>query len=443
MKKTIKSISVLLALMLLVSSIGVFPVSAADVTYSVSSAKGATGETVSVSVSLSTSIDLWGSNVQLKYNPSELQVVSYATGSAVSNGSINDSGTSVNFSGMYGAKSGTVFTVSFKILKESGKASLSLSSSENTDNDGAMYNDIGFSNGSIVIVNSVAAEKITLDKTSVTLEKGKTTVLKATVTPENATTGVTFYSSDDDIATVSEDGTITAVKGGTATITALSGEQSAKCTVTVSVPMTGIKADGSTTRKMAVGETINLTVLKVPADATDKVTAGWSSSNPEIATVKAGVVTAVAVGEATITAKAGKWNVTYKITVTEKGDESTTDESTTAESTTDESTTIPENTTSDESTTESTTVVAPPTGTTVPQTMAPPFGSTDEDFSLVEPTTNENALQNINNPDANKYVFIVAAAVIAVVAGTVAFLVIRGYKGKGKKQKIIVEEKFR
>lgn len=433
MKKTIKSISVLLALMLLVSSIGVIPVSAADVTYSVSSAKGATGDTVSVSVSLSTSVDLWGSNVQLKYNPAELQVVNYKTGSAVSNSSINDSGTSVNFSGVYGAKSGTVFTVSFKILKESGKSSLTLSSSENTDNNGAMYNDIGFSNGSIVIVNSVPAEKITLDKTSVTLQKGKTTVLKATVTPENATTGVTFYSSDDDIATVSEDGTITAVSGGTATITALSGEKSAKCTVTVSVPMTGIKADGSTTRKMAVGEKINLTVLKVPADATDKVTAGWSSSNPEIADVKAGVVTAVAVGEATITAKAGKWTVTYKITVTEKGDESTTDESTTT----------PESTTGDESTTESTTVVAPPTGTTVPQTIAPPFGSTDEDFSLVEPTTNENALQNMNNPDANKYIFIVAAAVIAVVAGTVAFLVIRGYKGKGKKQKIIVEEKFR
>ena len=433
MKKTIKSISVLLALMLLVSSIGVIPVSAADVTYSVSSAKGATGDTVSVSVSLSTSVDLWGSNVQLKYNPAELQVVNYKTGSAVSNGSINDSGTSVNFSGVYGAKSGTVFTVSFKILKESGKSSLTLSSSENTDNNGAMYNDIGFSNGSIVIVNSVTAENITLDKTSVTLQKGKTTVLKATVTPENATTGVTFYSSDDDIATVSEDGTITAVKGGTAIITALSGEKSAKCTVTVSVPMTGIKADGSTTRKMAVGEKINLTVLKVPADATDEVTAGWSSSNPEIADVKAGVVTAVAVGEATITAKAGKWTVTYKITVTEKGDESTTEESTTT----------PESTTGDESTTESTTVVAPPTGTTVPQTIAPPFGSTDEDFSLVEPTTNENALQNMNNPDANKYIFIVAAAVIAVVAGTVAFLVIRGYKGKGKKQKVIVEEKFR
>ena len=313
MKKTIKGISILLALMLLISGIGVIPVSAADVTYSVSPVKGATGETVTVAVSLSTSIDLWGSNVQLKYNPAELQVVDYATGSAVSNGSINDSGTSVNFSGMFAAKSGTVFTVSFKILKESGKSSLTLSSTENTDNAGAMYNDIAISNGSITIVNSVPAEKITLDKTSVTLEKGKTAVIKATVTPANATTGVTFYSSDDDIATVSDDGKITAVKGGTATITAISGEVTAKCTVTVSVPMTGIKADGSTNRKMAVGDSINLTVLKVPADATDKVTASWSTSNPEIATVKAGAVTAVAVGEATITAKAGKWTVTYKL----------------------------------------------------------------------------------------------------------------------------------
>ena len=421
MKRISKGISILLALMLLVVSVGIIPVSAADVTYSVSPAKGATGETVTVSVSLSTSIDLWGSNVQLKYNPSELQVVDYATGSAVSNGSINDSGSSVNFSGMYAAKSGTVFTVSFKILKESGKSSLALSSTENTDNAGTMYNDIGISNGSITIVNSVPAEKITLDKTSVTLEKGKTAVIKATVTPANATTGVTFYSSDDDIATVGADGTITAVKGGTATITALSGDVTAKCTVTVSVPMTGIKADGSTNRKMAVGETINLTVLKVPADATDKVTAGWSSSNPEIATVKAGVVTAVAVGEATITAKAGKWTATYKITVTEKTEESTTLESTTAESTTDESTTGEESTT-DIFTTEPT---------------------TKEEFSLVEPITNQNAMQNNANPNASRYIFVVAAAVIAVVAGAVAFLVLRGYKGKNKKQRIIVEEKFR
>ncbi len=416
--------------MFLITGICVIPASAADVTYSVSPAVGATGETVTVAVSVSTTIDLWGSNVQLKYNPEELQVVNCATGGAVSNGSVKDSGTSVNFSGMYGAKSGTVFTVSFKILKESGKASLTLSSSENTDFDGATH-DYSVSNGSITIVNKIPAEKVTLDKTTITLEKGKTAKLKATVSPENSTdTNVNFYSSDDNVVTVSNDGTITAVSGGTATITVFAGEKTAKCTVTVSVPMTGIKADGSTTRKMAVGEKINLSVLKVPSDATDSVTASWTSSNPQVASVKAGTVTAVSKGEATITAKVNSWTVTYKITVDEKTDESTTAESTTDESTTDESTT--DESTTDVFTTESTT--RPPYFTET---------TTKEEFSLVEPTSNENITENNKNAEFDRYIFVVAAIVIAVVAGTVAFLVLRGYKGKNKKQKIIVEEKHR
>ncbi len=430
MKKTMKSISILLTLMFLVTGLCVIPVSAADVTYSVSPAIGATGETVSVSVSLSTSVDLWGSNVQLKYNPAELQVVECAKGGIVSSGSINDSGTSVNFSGMYSAKSGTIFTVQFKILKESGKASLTLSSSENTDVNSVTYDDIAISNGSITVLNKVPVEKVTLDKTSLSLKKGEKAKITATVSPANTTSsGISFYSSDDDIATVSDDGTITAVKGGTATITALAGEKSAKCTVTVSVPMTGTKADGGTTKKMAVGDTVNLTVLKVPSDATDKVTASWTSSNPQVASVKAGTVTAVSVGEATITATVNKWTVTYKITVTEKTDESTT----AVESTTDESTTVPESTT-DVFATEPTTR---PIFTTVP--------TTKEEFSLVEPIINGNLNgDNGKNNERYKQLLVIASAVVVVVViGTVSFFVLKGYRGKNKKQRIIVEEKFR
>lgn len=429
MRITVKSISIILAFMVLVIGTCAVPVSAADVTYSVSPAIGATGETVTVSVSLSTSVDLWGANVSLKYNPAELQVVSCAAGSAASAGSsVNDTGSSVNFSGMFSAKSGTVFNVSFKILKESGKASLSLSSSENTDVNSVTYNDIAISNGSVTVLNKVPAEKITLDKTSVTLKKGATTKISATVSPSNTTdTNVTFYSSNDDIATVSDDGVITAVKGGTATITALAGEKSAKCTVTVSVPMTGIKADGSTTKEITVGDIINLTVLKVPSDATDKVTASWTSSNPQVASVKAGAVTAVSVGEATITATVNKWTVSYKITVTEKTDESTT----TPESTTDESTTVEESTT-DVFVTEPTT----------PSYTEP---TTKEEFSLVEPVLNDNYGNNdVKNTAQYKSLLVVAfAGVVAVVVGTVAFFVINGYRGKNKKQRIVVEEKFK
>ena len=80
---------------------------------------------------------------------------------------------------------------------------------------------------------TVAVEKITLDKTTAELTVGDTTTLKATVTPDNATDKtVTWTSSDESVATV-KDGVVTAVKAGTATITAKAGDKTATCTVTV------------------------------------------------------------------------------------------------------------------------------------------------------------------------------------------------------------------
>ena len=80
---------------------------------------------------------------------------------------------------------------------------------------------------------TVAVEKITLDKTTAEITVGETTTLKATVTPDNATNKtVTWTSSDESVATV-KDGVVTAVKAGTATITAKAGDKTATCTVTV------------------------------------------------------------------------------------------------------------------------------------------------------------------------------------------------------------------
>lgn len=428
MKKTIKSIAILLSLIFLITGICVVPTAAADVIYSVTPAIGATGETVTVSVSLSTSVDLWGANVSLKYNPEELQVVSCAAGEAVSSSNLYDTGSSVDFTGAYNAKSGTIFTVSFKILKESGKSALTLSSSKNIDANDVTYS-YSVSNSSITVLNKIPVEKVSLDKTSVILKKGETTKITATVSPSDTTDSkVIFYSSDDDIATVSKDGVITAVKGGTATITALAGEKSAKCNVTVTVPMTGIKAVGSTSRNAVVGDKINLSVVKAPADATDSLTVKWTTSNPNVAAVASnGTVTAAAVGEATITAKVNSWTVTYKITVAEKTGESTTEESTTVE----ESTT-------EESTTDA--FVTQPI--TRPQFTEP---TTKEEFSLVDPPKNENLNEN-DVKDTDKYLrflIIAAVGVVTVVIGAVAFFVTKGYYSKSKKQKIVVEEKFK
>ena len=83
----------------------------------------------------------------------------------------------------------------------------------------------------------VPVEEITLDKTVATLEEGKTLTLCATVIPEDATdASVVWSSSNEEVATVDEEGNVTAIAPGTATITVTSnesGEVSASCEVAV------------------------------------------------------------------------------------------------------------------------------------------------------------------------------------------------------------------
>ena len=75
---------------------------------------------------------------------------------------------------------------------------------------------------------------VTLAPTTANVEVGKTTKLTATVAPADATNQtVTYESSDATIATVSADGTVTGVKVGTVTITAMIDGKAATTTITV------------------------------------------------------------------------------------------------------------------------------------------------------------------------------------------------------------------
>ena len=79
----------------------------------------------------------------------------------------------------------------------------------------------------------ISVTGITLDKTTAELAEGETTTLVATVTPDNAADKtVTWTTSDASVATVTN-GEVSAVKAGTATITAKAGDKSATCTITV------------------------------------------------------------------------------------------------------------------------------------------------------------------------------------------------------------------
>ena len=355
LKRIKRMFAVVAAFVILMSVIFAVPASAASVTYSCTSASGAKGDTVTVSVKISSSVQIWGANVKLGFNSSELQYVSCAKGGIVSGGSLNPQGSSINFSGMFNAKSGTVFTAKFKILKDSGSSTLTLSSTENTDYDGNVYS-CSATGGRVTVTKPVTG--ISLNTTSVRLKKGGTAQLSATVTPSDATNRtVTYSSSNSKVATVTSGGKITAVGGGTATITAKAGGKSATCKVTVSVAQTGIKTSGGAERTVGLNSTLRLSVAKVPADATDSYGVTWSSSDTNIATVSSnGTVTGVALGTATITAKSNGWTATYKVTVVEKAEESSSDISS-EESSSDVSETETETTelTSTEAITESTT----------------------------------------------------------------------------------------
>ena len=160
----------------------------------------------------------------------------------------------------------------------------------------------------------VAVTGITLNKSSLSLTKGSSETLMATVTPYNATDKTVTWSSDNPaIATVDETGKVTAVGGGSAVITAQAGDQTATCAVTVTVPVISVSLNkGSLT--LVEGESETLTVTVNPTDATNQQIT-WSSSSSSVASVVDGVVTALAPGTAVITARVADKEATCVVQV--------------------------------------------------------------------------------------------------------------------------------
>ena len=169
-----------------------------------------------------------------------------------------------------------------------------------------------------VTSETIAVEQITLSATSLSLKLGDSRTLTATVIPSDATDSqVTWSSSDPSVATVSDQGEVTAVRAGNCTITATAGGKSAACTVTVSakeIPVERITLS-STSLSLKEGDSHRLTATVTPSDATDSQVT-WSSSDPSVATVSdQGEVTAVRAGNCTITATAGGKSATCTVRV--------------------------------------------------------------------------------------------------------------------------------
>lgn len=191
--------------------------------------------------------------------------------------------------------------------------------------------------GVIYDIQGKFATGVTLDKSRLTLTVGETAELTASVTPDTAENKtVTFSSSDDSVASVDESGKVTAIKAGTATITAAIEGFTAACEVTVSakqeinnpepttpddkkpdnkvpVAVTGITASKKSV-KLTVGGKAVVTAAVTPSNATDK-TVAWKSSNPSVVSVNGGKLIAKKPGKATVTAVAGGKAVSIAVKV--------------------------------------------------------------------------------------------------------------------------------
>ena len=158
----------------------------------------------------------------------------------------------------------------------------------------------------IVTVNERKASSISLNKTNLSLNVNQTAQLIATIYPNDAANKTVIWnSSNDAVATVSNNGLVTGVSAGTATITATTTDGtnlSASCAVTVTIiPATSVSLN-KTSLTLDVDDTYTLVASVLPSNASYK-TVSWASSNPEIAKVSSdGLVTPVAHGNTVITA---------------------------------------------------------------------------------------------------------------------------------------------
>ena len=152
-------------------------------------------------------------------------------------------------------------------------------------------------------ISFIPVTGVTLDKTSISLEKGEKLTLNATIQPADATNkNVSWSSTNPSVATVDAEGVVSAIGDGSAriTVTTEDGGMTASCQVTVTtyVPVESISLN-RTSVCLVKGESLTLTATVSPSNATDK-TLSWRSEDPSVATVDNGRLTALKAGNTTV-----------------------------------------------------------------------------------------------------------------------------------------------
>ena len=181
----------------------------------------------------------------------------------------------------------------------------------------AIYSEEIFAEMQVEVL-PVEVSKLMLSKSSQDLIVGKITQLTCTYEPADADVhDITWSSSNANVASVDNNGLITAVAVGDAVITAKCGNIEETCQIHVNPIVVRSITLSIDQTKLVVGETVNGSVKYSPENAADKTTT-WSSSDTSVATVNNnGVIKALKPGKTKITAECNEKTSTLQITVTE------------------------------------------------------------------------------------------------------------------------------
>ena len=161
----------------------------------------------------------------------------------------------------------------------------------------------------VLVVVGKKVKKITLNKTSVTLNNNRTYKLKKSISNKNAVyKAVQWKSTNTKIATVNSNGVVKGLKRGSCYVVATAkdgSKKSAKCKVTVRQLVTKLSYNKKTQKtSVDVGKTIKFNVVVSPSNANNKGLV-FSTSNKKVATVNSkGIIKGLNSGKVVITAKA-------------------------------------------------------------------------------------------------------------------------------------------
>ena len=171
----------------------------------------------------------------------------------------------------------------------------------------------------------VAAKDITVpENLDVKLNDGNEISIEATVSPADATNvEVSYASTDEAVATVDKDGKVQVLQPGECDIVTILTQEGEKAVEKKTHIKAFYEVEGITLDKtegiLTAGNTVTLNATVLPEEIADETAVTWTSSDEKVATVdENGKVTAIAAGEATITANAGEKSATYKLTVQAK-----------------------------------------------------------------------------------------------------------------------------